>query len=143
MAICTDELELGQAGSDCRVFDFRLSFHAGVLSLLPTAIFIAASLPWIKYLLSQGIKLQEARASRFLWYSKLFCGSIASIGHLVALIAWSTSTSSSLKSPLTYAMVALDFLASLVLPIMSSSEHNRRLRSSLLLQRYAVLPLEA
>lgn len=126
----------GPAVHGCRSdFDFTLLFEQSILQIAPCALLLL-SLPWrTAYLTRQTIK---TRRTGFRAVKQTAVATLAAT-QLALLIVWSVTPRYSTRASVPAA--ALSFLASVGLLCLSSFEHSRSVRPSILINVYMLASL--
>ncbi|KAJ5936393.1 hypothetical protein N7454_005028 [Penicillium verhagenii] len=125
---CVNDDSFGPIVQDCLGnFDFTLKFEKIILSILPSAIFIALSLPRVIFLAGKS----RTKSGATFQIVKLVAASFYTILQFALLIV---STVQPRELPkLSIAAGALSFVAAVVLAALSFLEHSRSTRPSILL----------
>ncbi|KAK7402406.1 hypothetical protein QQX98_011848 [Neonectria punicea] len=135
--LCLNDGSFGPGVQGCRGdFDFTQKFERIFFSIIPAAVFVAASIVRVA-VLSQVPRIVEGRIFQYL---KLAVISVYSVTQLALLVLFTTGTPGVVHS-LSVAGSALVFTASLLAISLSSVEHSRAQRPSTLLGLYILLTL--
>ncbi|KAK1525185.1 hypothetical protein CABS01_00274 [Colletotrichum abscissum] len=131
---CANDGSLGPVVHGCRDdFDFTVGFEQAALAITPAAVLILCSLPRLFQLL-QKQKLIDETILLCLKISALVTYSGLQLGHLIL-----TSRGTYWSSQLGLASDTMNFIASLVMILLSFLEHARSPRPSMLLGGYLLI----
>ncbi|KAJ5663804.1 hypothetical protein N7507_004535 [Penicillium longicatenatum] len=131
---CVNDASFGPIVKGCRGdFDFTLKFEKIILSILPSVVFIALSVPRAIHL---ARKRRTVNGTTF-QFVKLLAAAIYTVFQLALLIIGSVH---SLKlTDLSTTAEVLSFVTAIVIPILSFLEHSRSPRPSILLSIFLTL----
>ncbi|KAJ5951885.1 uncharacterized protein N7479_010298 [Penicillium vulpinum] len=131
---CVDDVSFGPTVKGCRGnFDFTLKFEKIILSILPSALFIALSVPRGIYLARRPVTVRGATFR----FTKLAATVIYAVLRLVLLII--SSIEPSKLRDLSITADVLSFLTAISISVLSSLEHSRSPRPSILLSAFLSL----
>ncbi|KAJ5096778.1 hypothetical protein N7456_007499, partial [Penicillium angulare] len=134
LPICTDDTSFGPVVVGCRGnFDFTLKFEKIILTILPSAIFIALAIPRVVVLAGRPIT-KEGNGFKF---TKLTVTGVYAALRLAILII--TGIDSFELRPLSIATDTVCLLAAIVISALSFVEHSRSPRPSILLSSFLSL----
>ncbi|KAK1640158.1 ATPase-like protein [Colletotrichum phormii] len=131
---CVNDRSLGPVVHGCRDdFDFTVGFEQAVLAIIPAAVLILCSLPRL-FQLPQKQRIVDETVLLCLKLSALVAYSGLQLGHLIL-----TCRGTYWSSQLGLASDALNFVASLIIILLSFLEHARSPRPSMLLGVYLLI----
>ncbi|KAL5433031.1 hypothetical protein PMIN06_011810 [Paraphaeosphaeria minitans] len=136
-AACPTDGSFGPGVGSCRGgFDLTLGFEDSILGLLPQALFLALAPVRLATL-----RRRRDRVTRHshLGFLKTVSGVLYVVSSIALLAIWSEIDS--LKTKLSVASAALEFLSSLLIVVLSRLEHSRAVRPSHLLQFFLLVLL--